>query len=133
MEQDGKHNNSINLKRRGTAPLADLIRVHALAVGSKARNSFERLNDVIEADILPRGRGPDLRDAMEFIAMVRIRHQAMDVEAGREPDNNIEPENLSDFERRNLKDAFRSWSQAQKFLKFRYQPGRASWRTLWYI
>ncbi|MCC4263139.1 putative nucleotidyltransferase substrate binding domain-containing protein [Oceanimonas baumannii] len=125
MEQDGKHNNSINLKRRGTAPLADLIRVHALATGSKARNSFERLNDVIEADILPRGRGPDLRDAMEFIATVRIRHQAMDVEAGREPDNNIEPENLSDFERRNLKDAFQILSQAQKFLKFRYQPGRA--------
>ncbi|AEY01136.1 hypothetical protein GU3_06900 [Oceanimonas sp. GK1] len=125
MEQDGKHNNSINLKRRGTAPLADLVRVHALATGSKARNSFERLNDVIEADILPRGRGPDLRDAMEFIAMVRIRHQAMDVEAGREPDNNIEPENLSEFERRNLKDAFQILSQAQKYLKFRYQPGRA--------
>lgn len=35
MEQDGKHNNSINLKRRGTAPLADLIRVHALAVALK--------------------------------------------------------------------------------------------------
>ncbi|MGO1246767.1 MAG: DUF294 nucleotidyltransferase-like domain-containing protein [Oceanisphaera sp.] len=120
MEQDGKHNNSINLKRRGTAPLADLIRVHALAVGSKSHNSFERLNDVIESTILPKGRGPDLRDAMEFIAMVRIRHQALDIEAGNEPDNNIEPENLSDFERRNLKDAFLILSNAQKFMKFRY-------------
>ncbi|MDF5262218.1 DUF294 nucleotidyltransferase-like domain-containing protein, partial [Vibrio parahaemolyticus] len=27
MEKDGRHRNSINLKRRGTAPLADLIRV----------------------------------------------------------------------------------------------------------
>ncbi|MBM7455807.1 CBS domain-containing protein [Oceanisphaera litoralis] len=125
MEQDGKHNNSINLKRRGTAPLADLIRVHALAVGSKAHNSFDRLNDVIESNILPKGRGPDLRDAMEFIATVRIRHQALDVEAGAEPDNNIEPENLSDFERRNLKDAFQILSHAQKFLKFRYQPNRS--------
>ncbi|MGR7920281.1 DUF294 nucleotidyltransferase-like domain-containing protein [Zobellella denitrificans] len=125
MEQDGKHNNSINLKRRGTAPLADLIRVHALAVGSRAQNSFERLKDVIEAGILPKGRGPDLRDAMEFIAMVRIRHQALDLVAGREPDNNIEPEHLSDFERRNLKDAFQILSHAQKFLKFRYQPNRA--------
>ncbi|MBO1520584.1 DUF294 nucleotidyltransferase-like domain-containing protein [Oceanisphaera pacifica] len=120
MEQDGKHNNSINLKRRGTAPLADLIRVHALAIGSQAHNSFDRLNDVIESDILPKGRGPDLRDAMEFIAMVRIRHQALDIEAGNEPDNNIEPENLSDFERRNLKDAFQILSNAQKFMKFRY-------------
>ncbi|PSJ46212.1 cyclic nucleotide-binding protein [Zobellella endophytica] len=125
MEQDGKHNNSINLKRRGTAPLADLIRVHGLAVGSRAQNSFERLNDVIEAGILPRGRGQDLRDAMEFIAMVRIRHQALDLAAGREPDNNIEPEHLSEFERRNLKDAFQILSHAQKFLKFRYQPNRA--------
>ncbi|OIQ24589.1 DUF294 nucleotidyltransferase-like domain-containing protein [uncultured Vibrio sp.] len=121
MEKDGRHNNSINLKRRGTAPLADLIRVHALAVGSRSRNSFERLDDIIDAGILPKGRAQDLRDAMEFISMVRIRHQAIDVENEIEPDNNIEPENLSDFERRNLKDAFQILSNAQNFLKFRYQ------------
>lgn len=121
MEKDGRHNNSINLKRRGTAPLVDLIRVHALSVGSRARNSFERLDDIIDAAILPKGRGQDLRDAMEFISMVRIRHQAFDVKLGIDPDNNIEPENLSDFERRNLKDAFQILSNGQNFLKFRYQ------------
>ncbi|EKO3515229.1 DUF294 nucleotidyltransferase-like domain-containing protein [Vibrio fluvialis] len=121
MEKDGRHNNSINLKRRGTAPLADLIRVHALAVGSRAQNSFERLDDIIDAGILPKGRGQDLRDALEFISMVRIRHQAFDVENNIEPDNNIEPENLSEFERRNLKDAFQILSNAQNFLKYRYQ------------
>lgn len=126
METDGRHSNTINMKRRGTAPLADLVRVHALAVGSRERNTFDRLKDIIETDLLPRGRGPDLRDALELIAMVRIRHQALDVEAGNEPDNNIEPENLSDFERKNLKDAFQILSNAQKFLKYRYQPGRSS-------
>ncbi|MFB9885496.1 putative nucleotidyltransferase substrate binding domain-containing protein [Balneatrix alpica] len=125
MEQDGEHKNSINLKRRGTAPLADLIRVHALAIGSTALNSFERLAEVMEANILPKGRGPDLRDALEFIAMVRIRHMAADLQNGQEPDNNIEPDSLSDFERRNLKDAFQILSDAQKYLKFRYQPNRA--------
>ena len=125
MEKDGRHNNSFNLKRRGTAPLADIIRVHALAIGSSAKNSFERLEDVIEANILPKGRGADLRDAMELISMVRIRHQAYDVNNGIEPDNNIEPENLSDFERRNLKDAFQVVSNAQNFLKYRYQAGKS--------
>ncbi|UTV30892.1 DUF294 nucleotidyltransferase-like domain-containing protein [Photobacterium atrarenae] len=124
MEKDGRHNNSINLKRRGTAPLSDLIRVHALAVGSRSQNSFERLDDIIEAGILPKGRGQDLRDAMEFIYMVRIRHQALDIEAGIEPDNSIEPENMSDFERRNLKAAFQILSNAQNFIKFRYQGNR---------
>ncbi|MBR9883376.1 MAG: cyclic nucleotide-binding protein, partial [Oceanospirillales bacterium] len=126
MEPSGHHSRSIDMKRRGTAPLADLVRVHALAVGSVSHNTFDRLQDIIEADILPSGRGQDLRDALEFISMVRIRHQALDLDAGQEPDNKIEPENLSDFERKNLKDAFQILSNAQKFLKYRYQPGRAN-------
>ncbi|WP_076408837.1 DUF294 nucleotidyltransferase-like domain-containing protein [Shewanella sp. UCD-KL12] len=120
MEKDGRHNNSINLKRRGTAPLADLIRVHALAIGSQSQNSFDRLEDIMEAGILPPLKGKDLQHAMEFISLVRIRHQALDIESEQEPDNNIEPENMSDFERRNLKDAFLVLSSAQNFLKFRY-------------
>ncbi|RJX75413.1 cyclic nucleotide-binding/CBS domain-containing protein [Vibrio sinensis] len=121
MEQDGRHRNSINLKRRGTAPLADLVRVHALAIGSRSQNSFDRLDDINNAGILPKGRGMDLKDAMELIYMVRIRHQALDIENGDDPDNNIEPEHMSDFERRNLKAAFQILSNAQNYIKFRYQ------------
>jgi CBS domain-containing protein len=104
--------------------LSDLIRVYALAVGSTAQNSFERLDDIIAANILPPGRGPDLRDALEFISMVRIRHQALDLEADRVPDNNIEPEQISPFERRNLKDAFQIVANAQKFIVIKYPPNR---------
>lgn len=125
MEKDGKHNNSINLKRRGTAPMIDLIRIHALACGSRAQNSFERLNDISETALLAPGISDRIRYALEFISMVRIRHQVIDLQEDREPDNNIEPENVSDTERHNLKEAFQVLSNAQKFLKFRYpMPGR---------
>lgn len=124
MEQDGEHRRTINLKRRGTAPLADLIRVHALACGSTSRNSFSRIADVTAAGILPDGRATDLRDAMEYLMMVRIRHQVEDIEAGEAPENTIEPDKLSSFERRNLKEAFNVISNAQRFLKFRYPSGR---------
>jgi CBS domain-containing protein len=120
MEQDGQHRQSINLKRRGTAPLTDLIRVHALAVGSRAQNSFARLDDIQKAKILPPGKGQDLKDALEYIAIVRIRHQALAIQAGEEPDNNIQPDSLSSFERRNLKEAFQVVDKAQNFLKFAY-------------
>jgi len=121
LEKDGRQRKSMNLKRRGTAPLVDIVRVHALAIGSQQRSTFERLTEIIDAGILPAGRGPDLRDAMEFISIVLCRHQANDVAAGEEPDNNIVPENLSDFEKRHLKDAFQILSNAQNFLKYRYQ------------
>jgi CBS domain-containing protein len=120
MEKDGQHKNSINIKRRGTAPLTDVIRVHALAVGAISSNSFERLDDVIEAGILPGAKGTDLRDALEYISMVRIRHQANQIERNETPDNNIHPRHLSNFDRRNLKEAFQVLSNAQNFLKYRY-------------
>jgi len=125
MESDGRHANTIDLKRRGTAPLVDLIRVHALAAGSRACNSFNRLKDVIEAGILPPGRGEDLGDALAFISSVRIRHLADDLAAGREPGNTIEPRKLSDFDRKSLRDAFLVLDGAQQFLKFHYQPNRS--------
>ena len=120
LEPDGRHSAAINLKRRGTAPLTDLIRVHALGVGSRAVNSFERLDHIIQAGILPPGRGPDLRDALEFLSQVRLRNQADDVRAEREPGNSISPEQLSAFERKSLRDAFTVLSQAQDYLKYRY-------------
>jgi len=121
MEQDGKQNDTFNLKRRGTAPISDLIRIHALACGSRAQNSFERLQAISETRLLPEGGVENLRDALEFIAIVRIRHQALAIEDGREPDNNVRPEDLSPFERNHLKDAFQVVSNAQKFLRYRYQ------------
>lgn len=120
MEEDGKQQKTFNLKRRGTAPVSDLIRVHALSCGSREQNSFSRLKDIGKAGLLPEDGVSNLRDALEFIAHVRIRHQAAAVEEGREPDNNVRPEDLSPFERSHLKDAFQVVSQAQKFLRYRY-------------
>jgi CBS domain-containing protein len=120
MEKDGKQNNTINVKRRGTAPMTDLIRVHALACGSTAQNSFDRLNDIAKTQLLPSGVGDRIRYALEFISMVRIRHQAMALQRDHPPGNSIEPENISATERHNLKDAFQLLSDAQKFLQFRY-------------
>ncbi len=126
LEEDGQHRKTFNLKRRGTAPLSDLIRIHALACGSRAQNSFERLKAIGQTKLLLEDDLGNLRDALEFISIVRIRHQALAIEDGRTPDNNVRPEDLSPFERSHLKDAFQVVSNAQKFLRFRYnaQVGR---------
>ncbi|SFP54829.1 DUF294 nucleotidyltransferase-like domain-containing protein [Pseudomonas borbori] len=129
MEKDGQQNNIINLKGRGTAPLTDLIRVHALAAGSKAQNSLERLDAIATTKLLTEEAITQLRYALEFLSIVRIRHQAMDLQEGREPDNYIEPEKVSASERHNLKSAFQVLSNAQKFLRFRY-PGQLQNRPL---
>ncbi|MCW7752698.1 DUF294 nucleotidyltransferase-like domain-containing protein [Desulfobotulus sp. H1] len=120
VEVDGKHKNVLDLKRRGSAPLVALIRVYALAIGSTAQNSFERLDDIRETKLLPPGSAETLHDAMEFISMVRLRSQAHSLQQGLEVNNKVNPENLSRFDRRNLKEAFQVVSNAQKFIRFRY-------------
>lgn len=120
MEKDGQQNNTINIKRRGLAPMTDLIRVHALACGSRAQNSFARLDDIGNAQLLGPGVEGKLRAAMEFLAITRLRHQVVDLQEGRTPDNRIDPDDVPDAERHNLKAAFQVLSNAQKFLKFRY-------------
>ncbi len=122
LEKSGKHERTLNLKGRGTAPLVDVIRVHALAAGSQACNSFSRLEDVRAAGFLTSGMADDLRDALEFIAIVRARRQSIAVEEGRRPNNHVDPDLLSSLDRRSLKDAFKVLSTAQNFLKFRYRP-----------
>lgn len=125
LEQDGRHNNSINIKRRGIAPLNDVIRVHALGVGSRTQNGFERLDDISRAGALPAGQTDKLRYALEYLSIVRMRHQAHEIKNDQEPDNAMQPEHVSDAERHNLKEAFQILSNAQKFLRFRYpSPGR---------
>jgi CBS domain-containing protein len=120
LEPNGAHNKTFDLKERGTSPISDLVRVHALACGSRSVNTLKRLSDVNETDLLPEGVGSDLVDALEFISMVRIRHQAKQIEAGIAPDNNVEPKRLSSFERRHLRNAFQIVDNAQSFLRYRY-------------
>ena len=120
MEKDGRQNNSINVKRRGTAPLTDLIRIHALACGSRAQNSFERLKDIANTQLLGPGVADRLAYSLEVLSATRLRHQVIDIDRGETPDNNIEPEQVPDRERHEIKEAFRVLSQAQKFLRFRY-------------
>lgn len=120
LEQDGQHKKTINLKRRGTAPLTDVIRVHALAIGSRSINSFSRLDDIEASNILPEGKVSDLRDALEYLSMIRIKNQANQIEQEQPVSNNVQPDELTSFERRNLKEAFQVINTAQSFLKFRY-------------
>src|SRR5690606_31819623 len=120
MEKDGQQKNIINIKGRGTAPLTDLIRVHALACGSTAQNSFDRLDDIAQTRLMPPESLKQLRYALQCLSRSRIRHQALDIQEGREPNNYIEPENVSAAERYGRKCALQILSHAHNFLRYRY-------------
>jgi CBS domain-containing protein len=125
LDGEGKQSRTFNLKERGIAPIIDIVRVHALACGSDKLNTLERIEDIEAAGLLPDGRAKDLALALEMIGIVRIRHQKDQIEAGEQPNNHVNPENLSSFEKRHLRDAFHIVARQQEFIKFRYAGKRS--------
>jgi CBS domain-containing protein len=106
LEKGGAEKKALNMKKRGIVPITDLARVYALSAGVNALNTQDRLEAASKAGVLSRSGMADLRDALEFIASVRLQHQSQQIRAGETADNFVPPEQLSSLERRHLKDAF---------------------------
>ncbi|MEZ5454055.1 MAG: putative nucleotidyltransferase substrate binding domain-containing protein [Thiothrix sp.] len=114
----------MDMKKRGVVPVIDMARLYALAGGLEPINTWERLDAIGAAGVLTEGTINDLRDAFEFISMVRLQHQAKQIENGQKPNNYVPPEELSALERRHLKDAFEVVSTMQESMATRYQADR---------
>jgi CBS domain-containing protein len=124
-DKDGSDETGMDMKKRGVVPVIDLARVFALAGGLAPINTWERLDAIAdEGALLSPPAVNDLRDAFEFISMVRLQHQAKQIEKGQSPNNYVPPEELSALERRHLKDAFEVISTTQDLMAARYQADR---------
>jgi len=121
--RSGEHKGTIDLKHTGIVPVIDLARVYALAAGHDAVNTHDRLAHAADSGEISPQSVHDLRDALEFLSTLRIRHQARQIADGHAADNYLRPDELSNFERSQLKDAFGVVKQLQEVLAQRYQGG----------
>jgi CBS domain-containing protein len=120
-EKDDAGRVFIDLKKFGTRLFVDVARVFALAHGIEAASTAQRLRRSAQ---LPGGAGDSVEavvDAFHFIQMLRLRHQYLEAEQGREGDNRIFMARLNRLERRILKEAFRQVKDLQQRLKLNYQ------------
>lgn len=122
--RSGEHRGTIDLKHQGIVPIVDLARVYALAGGHEAVNTHDRLMVAADSREVSAQSAHDLRDGLEFLSMLRIRHQARQIEQGQVPDNFLNPDTLSNLERRQLKDVFVVVQELQNVLSKRYVAGR---------
>ncbi|MFV0680736.1 DUF294 nucleotidyltransferase-like domain-containing protein [Ottowia sp.] len=118
--KDGANANTLDLKHSGVVPIVDLARICALAGGLDVVNTSDRLSASGAAGTLSPGMARDLRDALEFLSRLRVSHQARQVGSEQAPDNFLKLEELSDFDRGHMKDAFTLVQQMQSVLKSRY-------------
>lgn len=107
LEQGGEHDETLDLKHRGIVPITDIARVLALSLGKEAVNTVERLRACAGSNVLTNDMAENLEDALEFIASMRIQHQADQIRNKRPTNNYVPPDDLSELEREHLKHAFK--------------------------
>ena len=116
---------SIDLKMNGTAPFVDGARILALANGVTTTNTVERFVQAGERSGVATAEVRSWCDAFEYVQLLRLREQhrrgGASVAAGDSP-NRMALRDLSDLDRRILKEAMRQARKLQQRLELDY-PG----------
>ena len=106
VEQNGDHKDWLDIKMRGLAPFVDFARILSLKYGIRQTNTLIRLKRLSARMKLDKSFYLEMVDAYELQLQLRVIHQLSQIEQGKEPDDFIYPEELSDLEKRMLKDGF---------------------------
>jgi CBS domain-containing protein len=113
----------LDLKLNGITPFVDAARIFSLAAGVTHTNTIQRLRASAAKMNLHESEIAAWIEALLFIQVLRMRHhdemsaQGLGDEA---LDNNIDPEQLNELDRRILKEAFRQARKLQARLELEY-------------
>jgi CBS domain-containing protein len=127
VEQSGERRGRLDLKRGGVMPIADLARWAGMAAGVTAASTVERLRAARDAGTLSPANAHTLEDAFELVNNLRVENQVTQLRAGEDPDDYVDPAQLSPLMRTQLKDAFRAIYSIQKrlFSQIRHGHGES--------
>jgi CBS domain-containing protein len=114
VEGSGRHAGTFDIKQGGLLPIVDLARYHALVGEISADHTLDRLRAATELGIVKKTEARVLREAFELFTALRLEHQVLQLEEGREPDDRINPRDLDPLTRRYLRDAFREVEAVQR-------------------
>lgn len=120
VESKGEHRNSLNLKNAMT-PIVDYARIYALKNGIRATNTFERIQGLHQLNALSQSQYEELEKSYAFLMQLRMERQVTAVlEQKKEPDNFINPKNMSHIEQTMLKEIFKRISGVQTQMRLEF-------------
>ncbi|MCL4477472.1 MAG: DUF294 nucleotidyltransferase-like domain-containing protein [Nitrospirae bacterium] len=123
VEKSGEHKNEIDLKLSGIGPLVDIARFFALETGIPETSTLERIEALKNRHSVMKELSEDLEQAFEFITLLRIQHQMEQANKSLPTDNFINPDTLSNLEKKYLKESFHIITKVQDIITEQYKPG----------
>jgi CBS domain-containing protein len=114
VEHSGEHRGRLDLKEGGALPIVNLARWAGMATGVTCASTPERLRAASDGGILSHADADTLIESFELVSELRLDHQTAQLMAGVEPDDYVDPSELSALTRTYLKEAFRAVAAVQQ-------------------
>jgi CBS domain-containing protein len=116
VEDSGEHSGTFDIKHGGLLPVTDIARFAALKAGANVTATIERLRAASELGAIEPAHARTLEEAYDLFSTLRLEHQIQQLARGDEPDDHVDPNELSELARRYLRDAFHEVAAVQKSL-----------------
>jgi len=104
-EKTKEHRNMVNLKGAACVHIVDCLRIFSLREGIVETNTFIRLEKLAKKRVLSAEDNELLENAYETLMMLRIRQSIRQLSAGQQPDNYLNPNDLSKRDKSALREA----------------------------
>ena len=124
LTKDGDNKPYLNIKKQAINLIIEIARVYGIAAKSDSTDTYERMKAAVKEELIKEDDYQELKEAYTFLNHVRFRHQLRALEHHEKLSNNLNPDELSQFERNHLRDAFRIIAKHQKAASFRFASGR---------
>ena len=117
VESEGEHKDSFNIKS-AMQPIVDFARIYSLKHGIVQTNTLARLFRLYTKHVLTNKQYIDLVQTYNYVMHLRFLRQITTIiDEKKQPDNYINPSNLSYLDKAMLKEVFKKIGQFQQKLK----------------
>ncbi len=123
LEKSGDNSRTLNIKKYALNLIIDLARIYSLSAGCDLTGTEERFTYAYEHNAMAEDSYKNIIGAYRFLTQVRFTHQCDALKLGTVPNNHIDPQTFSSFERKHLKDAFKIINELQDVAKIRFMKG----------
>ncbi|MFQ3573071.1 MAG: DUF294 nucleotidyltransferase-like domain-containing protein [Thermodesulfovibrionales bacterium] len=121
LEKAGEHKDKLNLKIKGTTLIVDIVRLFAFERGVKETSTYERIEVLRELHGIMKDYADELLHGFDLLMLLRIQNQLAKIKEGKAPDNFINPDHLTNLQKRLLKQTFNLISNVQVYIIDRYK------------
>jgi CBS domain-containing protein len=122
VEKGGEHKNELNIYQKGIKPLADCARIYALEKGIVRRSTLGRLHELSAMQGFKIAE--DMAQAFGYMTALLIHNQLRQAEDGLKPDDFINPDVFTNFERKTLKESFQLITRLYEEIEGNYWSGK---------